>query len=198
MTTSSPERAQLSPAEHRAYVAIKNHIRSHGVAPTIREIAGQVHYSYAHVKRLVDDLDSKGWIVRSPGVHRSIRLVTSAAETAHTCPNCGFDLRGQPSWTKNAPAANGARPSSTPSTDVTAKNSDSPAVCVVRRRRGGAAKKASAAKENTPIPRLSRFVCKNPKCLRPKFMALKPRDYCSLACDEHHQEQLNPTPPKEE
>ena len=67
----------MTPRQAELYAYLENRLRYSDVAPSHREIAEALGLrSTSSVHRLVTALERNGHIVRTPGGHRSIRLVT--------------------------------------------------------------------------------------------------------------------------
>ncbi len=73
-----PPPLPLTRRQKDALQAVENHIRTHGWAPTYAELADLIGAaSTTSAVRLVEHLESKGWIDVEPGTARGIRVLQS-------------------------------------------------------------------------------------------------------------------------
>lgn len=67
----------LTPKQLAAYNGIRGYIKDKGYAPSVSEIAKMIGAKYnTSGKRVVDELETKGYITRLAGKARSITIVT--------------------------------------------------------------------------------------------------------------------------
>lgn len=76
--------ANLTDREQDMFDMIVEHIKDHGVAPTVREIGGAFDMHVQAVARSLDALVFKGYLGRHPGVHRNLYV-----RLGNKCPCCG-------------------------------------------------------------------------------------------------------------
>ena len=71
----------LTPAQHRLYDQLAAAIRTHGIAPSVRELQALLGvHSPTSVIHHLDALEAKGWIARKAGKARAIRLLVRPGE----------------------------------------------------------------------------------------------------------------------
>lgn len=68
-------RRDLTEREEEAYIAIKMLLSEESRPPSYDEIGAVIGSTRSSVQYLVNHLEQKGWIIRTPGTYRSIRLV---------------------------------------------------------------------------------------------------------------------------
>ena len=69
----------LTPRQTQVLAFIREHLAAHGGTPTVMEICR--HFGFTSPRtaaKLLEQLEQKGAISRTPGVHRSIRILDSA------------------------------------------------------------------------------------------------------------------------
>ena len=64
----------LTPTQHTVLAFIERHIRRYGYAPTVRELAEKTGRSRTAAHYLITQLVEKGYLERTAGLERSLRL----------------------------------------------------------------------------------------------------------------------------
>ena len=68
----------MSPSSTRVLTFVRRYLLDRGLAPTVREISEEVSLSPSTVHRLLDELESRGELVRVRGVARGLVLNSDA------------------------------------------------------------------------------------------------------------------------
>jgi repressor LexA len=71
----------LTASQERVLNAIEEHIRNHGMSPTLREISEKLDQGVASVFKMVQRLERNGYVGRMPGKSRSLTILRSAGNT---------------------------------------------------------------------------------------------------------------------
>jgi len=75
---------------------IREHLETHVVPPTFREIAAHFHLTISTVQESVAALEKKGIVRRIPGRSRNLRLVDDRGTSARSIPILGSTAAGMP------------------------------------------------------------------------------------------------------
>ncbi len=76
---SAPARPWLSDTQQRALEAIRDHLKQHGIPPTVRDLAVVLGRSTSTTTWNLDQLVAKGYLRRKQGVARGLVLADPVA-----------------------------------------------------------------------------------------------------------------------
>lgn len=71
----------LTASQERLLNAIEEHIRQHGMSPTLREMADKLDQGVASIFKMVQRLERNGYIGRLPGKSRSLTVLRSGGNS---------------------------------------------------------------------------------------------------------------------
>lgn len=77
-----PKIEVLTEPQKRLLQALERYIASHGISPTMRELAAEVGHGVAGVFKQIQRLERNGYVSRTAGKSRSLKVVRSANEEA--------------------------------------------------------------------------------------------------------------------
>lgn len=95
-----PKIEVLTEPQKRLLMALEGYIARHGISPTMRELAAEIGHGVAGVFKQIQRLERNGYVGRTAGKSRSLKVLRSANEEAVqglvTIPLVGTVVAGHP------------------------------------------------------------------------------------------------------